>query len=155
METEHAHAAIEALLEEQRTFPPPEKFRAGAVISDEEVYRRAEEDFERLWAELAGEFSGWCKQPTKTMDRKPPDAAGRLPTTGSVSRRATRAISPTRNSSERCPDSRTAFAASASARATASGSTWGWFRSFPSPCSPAHASALRTSWSSAASPRSR
>src|SRR6266511_71387 len=49
METEHAHAAIEALLEEQRTFPPPEKFRAG-------------------------EFIGWFKQPTKTMDWKPPHA---------------------------------------------------------------------------------
>jgi acetyl-CoA synthetase len=74
METEHAHAAIEALLEERRTFPPTEEFRAGAVISDEEVYRRAEEDFEGFWAELAGEFIGWFKQPTKTMDWKPPHA---------------------------------------------------------------------------------
>jgi acetyl-CoA synthetase len=60
-ETAHAQAAIEALLEEQRTFPPPEEFRAQAVISDEEVYRRAEEDFEGFWAELAREFIGWFK----------------------------------------------------------------------------------------------
>ena len=43
-------AAIEALLEEQRTFPPPEEFRAQAIVSDDAVYRRAEEDFEAFWA---------------------------------------------------------------------------------------------------------
>jgi hypothetical protein len=36
-ETVHPQAAIEALLEEQRTFPPPAKFRAEAVVSDESV----------------------------------------------------------------------------------------------------------------------
>ena len=54
METEHAQqAAIEALLEEARTFPPPEEFRAQAIVQDDAVYRRAEEDFEGFWAELA------------------------------------------------------------------------------------------------------
>jgi acetyl-CoA synthetase len=72
METEHAQAAIEALLEEQRTFPPPEEFRAQAVISDEEVYRRTEEDFEGFWADLAREFIGWFKQPTKALEWDPP-----------------------------------------------------------------------------------
>jgi acetyl-CoA synthetase len=72
METEHAQAAIEALLEERRTFPPPEEFRAQAVISDEEVYRRAEEDFEGFWADLAREFIGWFKEPTKALEWDPP-----------------------------------------------------------------------------------
>ena len=72
METERAHAAIEALLEEQRTFPPPEEFRAQAIVADDEVYRRADEDFEGFWAELAREFIGWFKEPTKTLDWDPP-----------------------------------------------------------------------------------
>jgi acetyl-CoA synthetase len=73
METEHAQqAAIEALLEEARTFPPPEEFRAQAVIKDDEVYRRAEEDFEGFWAELGSEFIGWFKEPTQSLDWKPP-----------------------------------------------------------------------------------
>jgi acetyl-CoA synthetase len=73
METEHAQqAAIEALLEEARTFPPPEEFRAQAIVQDDAVYRRAEEDFEGFWAELAREFIGWFKQPTQALDWKPP-----------------------------------------------------------------------------------
>jgi len=73
METEHAHeAAIEALLEEVRTFPPPDDFRSQAIVRDNEVYRRAEEDFESFWAELAGEFIGWFKKPTQALDWKPP-----------------------------------------------------------------------------------
>jgi acetyl-CoA synthetase len=73
METEHAQqAAIEALLEEARTFPPPEEFRARAIVQDDAVYRRAEEDFEGFWAELAREFVGWFKEPTQALDWKPP-----------------------------------------------------------------------------------
>jgi acetyl-CoA synthetase len=73
METGHAHeAAIEALLEEARTFPPPDDFRAAAVIKDDQVYRRAEEDFEGFWAGLAGEFIGWFKEPTQALDWTPP-----------------------------------------------------------------------------------
>jgi acetyl-CoA synthetase len=73
METEHAQqAAIEALLEEARTFPPPEEFRAQAIVQDDAVYRRAEKDFEGFWAELAREFIGWFKEPTQALDWKPP-----------------------------------------------------------------------------------
>src|SRR5690606_884897 len=36
--------ALEALLQEDRTFPPPEEFRARANASDPEIYRRAAED---------------------------------------------------------------------------------------------------------------
>jgi acetyl-CoA synthetase len=73
METQDAHeAAIEALLEEARTFPPPEEFRAQAIVKDDEVYRRAEQDFEAFWTELAGEFIGWFKEPTQGLDWSPP-----------------------------------------------------------------------------------
>jgi acetyl-CoA synthetase len=72
METRHAQAAIEALLDEARTFPPPEEFRAGALIGDGEVYRRAEDDFEGFWAGLAGEFVTWTKEPTKALEWDPP-----------------------------------------------------------------------------------
>jgi acetyl-CoA synthetase len=72
METEHAQAAIEALLDEARTFPPPEEFRANAIITDDEVYRRAEEDFEGFWSGLAREFISWLKEPTQALQWDPP-----------------------------------------------------------------------------------
>ncbi len=72
MEIESTQAAIEALLDEQRTFPPSKEFAAGAVVKDESVYRRAEEDPEGFWRELAGEFIGWFKEPTKGLDWDPP-----------------------------------------------------------------------------------
>jgi acetyl-CoA synthetase len=72
MEARHAEAAIEALLEERRTFPPPGEFRARAVIADEDVYRRAEEDFEGFWGGLAREFVAWFREPTKTLEWDPP-----------------------------------------------------------------------------------
>jgi acetyl-CoA synthetase len=72
METEHAQAAIEALLDEARTFPPPEEFRANAIIADGEVYRRAEDDFEGFWSGLAREFISWMKEPTQALEWDPP-----------------------------------------------------------------------------------
>ncbi|HET6656327.1 MAG TPA: acetate--CoA ligase [Gaiellaceae bacterium] len=72
METESTQAAIEALLDEQRTFPPPEEFTAGAVVRDDEVYRRAEEDPEGFWRDLASEFLTWFKEPTKGLEWDPP-----------------------------------------------------------------------------------
>jgi acetyl-CoA synthetase len=60
------------LLDEARTFPPPEEFRAGAIIADGEVYRRAEDDFEEFWAGLAREFITWTQEPTKALQWDPP-----------------------------------------------------------------------------------
>ena len=70
--TEPAQAAIEALLDEQRTFPPSAEFRAQAVISDDSVYREAEEDFEAFWSGRAREFIAWFKEPTKGLEWDPP-----------------------------------------------------------------------------------
>jgi acetyl-CoA synthetase len=72
MEAEHAQTAIEALLEEARTFPPSEEFRASALIGDDEVYRRAEDDFEGFWTDLAREFLTWMKEPTEGLRWDPP-----------------------------------------------------------------------------------
>lgn len=52
---------IEALLEERRTFSPPEGFAAQANVSDPAVYERAERDFEGFWAEFARELH-WFKE---------------------------------------------------------------------------------------------
>jgi acetyl-CoA synthetase len=70
--TEPAQAAIEALLDERRTFPPPAEFRAQAVIGDDSVYREAEEDFEAFWSRRAREFVTWFKEPTKGLEWDPP-----------------------------------------------------------------------------------
>jgi acetyl-CoA synthetase len=72
METQSTQAAIEALLGEQRTFPPPEGFAAGAIVNDESVYRRAEEDPEGFWRDLASEFIDWFKEPSKGLEWDPP-----------------------------------------------------------------------------------
>jgi acetyl-CoA synthetase len=72
METQSTQAAIEALLDEQRTFPPPQEFTAGAIIQDDDVYKRADEDSEGFWRGLAGEFIGWLKEPTKGLEWDPP-----------------------------------------------------------------------------------
>ncbi|MBW3661485.1 MAG: acetate--CoA ligase [Actinobacteria bacterium] len=45
--------AIEDLLQEARTFPPPPEFTADALLSDEDIYERAEADPEAFWAEQA------------------------------------------------------------------------------------------------------
>ena len=68
----HEHDVIEGLLDEQRTFPPPEAFRARAIIQDDSVYREAEADFEGFWARLADEFLDWYTPPTERMSWDPP-----------------------------------------------------------------------------------
>lgn len=65
-------ALIEGLLKEQRTFPPPDELRRSAIISDDSVYREAEEDFEGFWARLADEFLTWYRKPAKRLEWNPP-----------------------------------------------------------------------------------
>ena len=72
MATQDAQAAIEALLDERRTFPPPDEFRSQAVAADESVYVEAERDHEAFWARLAGEFISWYAEPTRRLDWDPP-----------------------------------------------------------------------------------
>ena len=52
---------IETLLEERRTFSPPEEFAAQANVNDPSLYERAEQDFEGFWADFARELH-WFKE---------------------------------------------------------------------------------------------
>ena len=46
--------ALDSLLQEDRTFPPPPEFAAQANARDAGVYARADADPEAYWAEWAG-----------------------------------------------------------------------------------------------------
>jgi acetyl-CoA synthetase len=66
-------AEIDALLEEHRSFPPPEGFSRDAVANDPAVYERAEKDPEAFWAERAHELE-WMKPWERVLIWNPPDA---------------------------------------------------------------------------------
>jgi acetyl-CoA synthetase len=62
---------IDALLHENRKFPPPDEFRRKAILSDRSVYDRAARDPDAFWAEQAEQLH-WYK-PWKTIcEWKPP-----------------------------------------------------------------------------------
>jgi acetyl-CoA synthetase len=62
---------IDALLQENRKFPPSEEFRRAAVVSDAALYAKAARDPDAFWAEQAGQLA-WIK-PWKTVcEWKPP-----------------------------------------------------------------------------------
>ncbi|HEV2755847.1 MAG TPA: acetyl-coenzyme A synthetase N-terminal domain-containing protein, partial [Actinomycetota bacterium] len=58
---------IEALLEERRTFRPPEDFTAEAVFADAAVYAEAERDPKAWWASQA-ERLDWFERWDKVME---------------------------------------------------------------------------------------
>jgi acetyl-CoA synthetase len=64
---------IEALLEEERVFAPPKKFREQAIIKDESVYKKAAKNPEKFWEEIAKELE-WYKKWRKVLKWKPPFA---------------------------------------------------------------------------------
>jgi len=51
--------ALEALLEEGRTFPPPPEFTARALVTDRSLYEQADADPEAFWAAQARELLHW------------------------------------------------------------------------------------------------
>ena len=59
--------AIETLLEEARTFPPPESFREHGNLTDPDLYERANKDPEGFWAEQAKELH-WFKPWNKVLE---------------------------------------------------------------------------------------
>jgi len=63
---------IEAMLDEQRKFPPPAEFGRRATIQDDAVYREAAKDLEGFWARLAGEKLEWIRKWDKTLEWNPP-----------------------------------------------------------------------------------
>jgi acetyl-CoA synthetase len=62
---------IDAPLEEDRTFPPPEGFRANAVVCDPSIYDRSAADPEGFWAEEAGRLE-WSRPWDTVMEWSPP-----------------------------------------------------------------------------------
>ncbi len=68
-----ASDAIEGLLEEGRTFPPPEEFKRDALITGAEIYDEAARDREGFWAREAAELD-WFEEWTRILDWEPPYA---------------------------------------------------------------------------------
>ncbi len=64
---------LDTLLQEERTFPPPPEFARQAHVSDEEVYRRAEEDPTAYWENWARELD-WVRPWDRVLEWEPPYA---------------------------------------------------------------------------------
>jgi acetyl-CoA synthetase len=64
---------LEALLQEDRSFPPPEPFRRAANVTDASIYEHAAGDPAAWWAELAGELT-WFEPWTEVLRWQPPHA---------------------------------------------------------------------------------
>jgi acetyl-CoA synthetase len=70
-------SSIESVLTETRSFAPAKEFaaaaRVGSMAGYEALYRRADDDPEGFWAEIAGELA-WTKKWDRVLDWKLPDA---------------------------------------------------------------------------------
>ena len=66
-------ANIEALLEEDRTFPPSPEFVRQANINDPNIYDEAERDFEGFWSRFADELT-WFRKWDSVLEWDPPHA---------------------------------------------------------------------------------
>jgi acetyl-CoA synthetase len=66
-------AEISDLLQEDRTFPPSDAFKAQATVRDEDVYARADRDPEGFWADFASELE-WSTRWARVLDWNPPHA---------------------------------------------------------------------------------
>lgn len=73
IEATRAQSTIEALLRENRTFPPPETFRAQANVNDPQIYEIAANNLETFWAGFASELE-WFEPWQKVLKWDPPYA---------------------------------------------------------------------------------
>ncbi len=64
---------LEALLQEERRFPPSLEFRSRANASDAEIYGRGAADPEAFWADWARELD-WFEPWTRVLEWSPPHA---------------------------------------------------------------------------------
>ena len=64
---------IEALLDEERLFPPPEECSRDANMADPDIYQRAAKDPEAYWAQAA-ESLEWIRKWDRVLDWNPPIA---------------------------------------------------------------------------------
>ena len=65
--------SIEALLSEERRFPPSQEFIDQANVSDPDVYQRADADYEGFWESWAEELH-WFEKWDKVLQWDPPFA---------------------------------------------------------------------------------
>ncbi len=65
--------AIEDLLSEDRTFPPPSEFKQQALVTGAEIYDEADEDREGFWARQAAELD-WFTEWDTILEWDPPYA---------------------------------------------------------------------------------
>ena len=70
---EETKSGIDALLKEDRHFPPPPEFAKLANIQDPDIYEKAETDFEGFWANWAEELS-WFRKWEQVLRWEPPFA---------------------------------------------------------------------------------
>ena len=56
---------LDALLIENRTFPPPPAFAANSLLNDRRLHDEAGADLESFWARQARELVTWTKPFTK------------------------------------------------------------------------------------------
>src|SRR4030042_2907817 len=63
--------AIDSLMNEKRTFPPPEQIRANAYVNSVEQYEQMWEESinnpDKFWLEQAKTLD-WSKEPTKSLE---------------------------------------------------------------------------------------
>ena len=64
---------IDALLQEERTFPPPGDFVGKANMADPDIYEKARQDPEAFWAGLAEELD-WFQKWERVLEWDPPFA---------------------------------------------------------------------------------
>ena len=64
---------IEALLDEERLFPPPEECSRNANMADPDIYQQAAKDPEAYWAQAA-ESLEWMRKWDRVLDWNPPNA---------------------------------------------------------------------------------
>jgi acetyl-CoA synthetase len=72
--TQPRTGAIEALLQEERRFPPPPEFAANSIVRDPAVYEEARRDPEAFWAARAQEQVEWFKPWERVLEWNPPFA---------------------------------------------------------------------------------
>jgi acetyl-CoA synthetase len=69
-----ADVTLEALSDEDRTFPPPPGFVAGALVTDDVLQREADADYEAFWAAQARGLVAWDADFTTTLEWELPFA---------------------------------------------------------------------------------
>jgi acetyl-CoA synthetase len=78
----YSESAIDVLLQERRTFPPPEEFRAQAEIRDRSLHEWAARDLDGFWLDQTRALLDWDTEPSAGLHWDPPHctwfADGRL-----------------------------------------------------------------------------